>query len=294
MKTPLEVNPSDYHTTFQLDRSQVFSPESYLSKSSVYELYASSLYKWRYFPRQYASSPAMTWGSMVDAILTCSPAEFDAQFISSPYESFRTKEARIWREEQQDEGRTVITPEMHANANAAATVLKCKHKYAAGMLEKSKTQVVLMNQVTHPSVDRSVNVKGLVDLAPEGEPFLCDLKTTADFGAGGFEKTIAKFGYHVQAGLYLHLWNAQFPDDQRDRFQIIWQDSSAPYEVAVTEIPQTDIADGMDMFSHLLGRIVRAADKDWWPMKYPKPVILGRAMFGHHADEMEMDGLTEI
>ena len=29
-------------------------------------------------------------------------------------------------------------------------------------------------------------------------------------------------------------------------------------------------------------------------MKYPKPVLLGRAMFGQFADEEEMEGLTEI
>ena len=291
----LEVSPADYHSKMTLDRGNIFSPDSWLSKSAVYELYQSSLFKWRYFPREFKTpSPAMTWGSMVDCILTCPPEEFDAQFISSPFDSFRTKDAREWKERMMDEGKTIITPEAHANANAAATVLKCKHKYAASIVEKSKTQVMLANKITHPASKRPVQLKGLVDFAPEGEPFLVDLKTTADFSAAGFQKATARFGYHVQAAHYLGLWNMQHPDDQRDRFQIIWQDSSAPYEVAVTEIPQTDIADGADMFNFLLGKIVNAAERDWWPMKYPKPVLLGRAMFGQFADEEEMEGLTEI
>ena len=61
----------------------------------------------------------------------------------------------------------------------------------------------------------------------------------------------------------------------------------------MTEMPAADIQAGADMFSHLLGKLVRAADKNWWPMKYEKPVLLGRAMFGQHMDDEEIDGLTE-
>jgi len=291
----LQVNPTDYHACLKLDRSNIFSPNSWLSKSAVYELYQNSLFKWRYFPRTFASqSPAMTWGSMVDCILTCPPEEFDAQFVTSPFDSFRTKDAREWKESAIDAGKTIITVEQHANANAAAAVLKCKHKYASSIVEKSATQVVLLNHIQHPSSTKPIGLKGLVDFAPEGEPFLVDLKTTNDFTAGGFEKTIAKYGYHVQAAHYLGLWNMQHPDDQRHRFQIMWQDSNPPYEVAVTEVPETDIADGQDMFNHLLGRIVKAAEKDYWPMLFPKPVLLGRAAFGAYTDSDEVEGFTSI
>ena len=288
-----QINPSEYHSQLKLDRSDIFSPDSWLSKSAVYELYQNSLYKWRYFPRQYSDSPAMTWGSLVDCIIT-SPEDFDEQFVTNPYDSFRTKAAKEWKDATLDAGKQIITPELLEQANAAVAVLTKKHKYAAAMIEKSASQVVMMNRVQHPASERTVGIKGLVDLAPEGEPFLMDLKTTRDFTAGGFEKTIAKFGYHVQAGLYLSLWNSINPDDQRDRFQIMWQDSSSPYEVAVTEIPQSDIADGQEMFNHLLGRIVKAAEKDYWPMLFPKPVLIGRASFGEYTDMEEVQGFTTI
>ena len=289
----LQINPSEYHSRLKLDRSDIFSPDSWLSKSAVYELYQNSLYKWRYFPRQYTDSPAMTWGSLVDCIIT-SPEDFDEQFVTNPYDSFRTKAAKEWKDATLDSGKQIITPELLEQANAAVAVLTKKHKYAAAMIEKSASQVVLMQRVQHPASERTVGIKGLVDLAPEGEPFLMDLKTTRDFTAGGFAKTIAKFSYHIQGALYLQLWNATHPHDQRDRFQIMWQDSAAPYEVAITEIPATDLADGADMFNHLLGRIVRAAENEHWPMLFPKPVLLGRAAFGAYTDSDEVEGFTSI
>ena len=144
----------------------------------------------------------------------------------------------------------------------------------------------------HPS-GNEIGLKGLVDFAPEGKDFLVDLKTTRDFSAGGFAKTIAKFGYHVQAAHYLGMWNLQNPDDQRRGFKIIWQDSASPYEVAVTEMPESDIADGADLFNHLVGKIINAATNDHWPMKFEQPVLLGRAAFGTYADEEEIEGLTK-
>ena len=289
----LETLPSEYHSKLTLDRGDIFGPESWLSKSSVFELYQSSLYKWRYFPRVFKPSPAMAWGSLIDTIITA-PEDLQTEFAINPFDSFRSKEAREWKAEQEANHKVIINNELLDEAQKAVKVLTGKHKYAAKMIEKSKRQVMLLNKMEHPSIEKKVQVKGLVDLAPDGEPFLMDLKTTADFSASGFEKTQAKFNYNAQAGLYLNLWNSLHPEDQRDRFQIIWQQSAPPYEVAVTEIPATDIQAGADMFSHLLGKLVRAADKNHWPMLFPKPVLLGRAMFGQHMDEQEIDGHTSI
>jgi len=287
-----ETLPSEYHSKLTLDRGDIFSPESWLSKSSVFELYQSSLYKWRYFPRQFKPSPAMAWGSLVDTIITA-PEDLQTEFAINPHDSFRSKEAREWKAEQESINKVIINTELLEEAHKAVEVLTGKNRYAAKMIEKSKRQVMLLNTVQHNSCDKKVQVKGLVDLAPEGEPFLMDLKTTADFSASGFEKTQAKYNYNAQAGLYLNLWNSLHPNDQRDRFQIVWQQSTAPYEVAVTEMPSTDIQAGADMFNHLLGKLTRAASKNHWPMKFTQPVLLGRAMFGQYMDEEEIEGFTE-
>ena len=113
-----------------------------------------------------------------------------------------------------------------------------------------------------------VKFKGLVDLAPEGEDFLADLKTCSDFSAEGFSKAVSNFGYHVQAGVYLALWNAMFPGDQRTRFKFIWQESEAPFETCVTELSQPDIEAGWLYASVLVQRLVDATASNRWPMAF--------------------------
>tara|TARA_R110000765_G_scaffold414795_1_gene515508 strand:- start:3169 stop:4044 length:876 start_codon:yes stop_codon:yes gene_type:complete len=286
----LEVLPSQYHSALGLDRGDIFNPDSYLSKSTIWELYQSSLFKWRNYPRQFKPTPAMSWGSLVDCLVT-SPDDFENQFVMSPFDSFRTKEAKQWKE---DCTQDIVTVDMVAKAKGAAAILTGGHKVAAEIIERSQTQVVLLNKIQHPASEKTVNMKALLDFAPEGVDYLADLKTCHDFTANGFEKAIGNYGYHVQAAHYLSMWNMQHPDDQRDRFLIIWQDSAAPYEVAVTEIPGADIADGADLFNHLLGRIVRAADKDDWPMQYTKPILLGRAAYAAINEGIEMDGYSTV
>ena len=233
----------------------------------------------------------MTWGSLVDCLVT-SPEDFDNQFAVSEFDNFRTDVAKEWKAEALESGKNIITDDLLSEAKKAVSVLTEKHKFSASIIEKSQKQVVLLNKIKHPSVDKSVNVKALLDLAPEGADYLVDLKTTNDFTPSGFEKAIANFGYHVQAAHYLNSWNALNPNDQRSRFLIVWQDSKAPYEVAVTELPQVDISDGNDLFNFLLGKILRAAGKNYFPMKFEKPILLGRAGYSVFSEGQEIEGYT--
>ena len=64
------------------------------------------------------------------------------------------------------------------------------------------------------------------------------------------------------------IWNLTHPYDQRDQFKIIWQSSSAPYEVAVQEISTADINFAKTKIKEAIERIVACAKADVWPMKY--------------------------
>ena len=288
----LEVLPSEYHTKLKLNRANIFDPESYLSKSAVFELYQKSLFQWRYHPREYDSTTSMTWGSLVDCLIT-TPEDFDSQFTVSPFENFKKKEAREWRDNMQAEGVDIVTEEMIEKAEAAVKVLTETHEEAAAILADSRKQVMLMSPIKHPLSDKIINMKALLDVVPNNADFIADIKTVHDFTPSGFEKAIAKYGYHVQASHYLNLWNLLNPDDQRHRFRIIWQDSNPPYEVAITELPETDIADGADLFNHLLSKIIVASKKNKWEMRFPKTILLGRATFGMYQEGQEIDGYVE-
>lgn len=204
---------------------------------------------------------AMQWGSLVDCLAT-TPELLSESIAISPYDSYRTKEARDWRDAQLAAKLILATKEDVELAKQAAKMLTETCKASADIFAKSKSQVIIAGRVL------DVKCKGLVDLAPEGEDFLADLKTINDFSAEGFAKAVSNFGYHVQAGMYLNLWNAMFPNDQRTRFKFVWQESEAPFETCVTELSPPDIEAGWLYTSTLIKRLIEATASDKWPMAF--------------------------
>ena len=274
----LEISPRDYHAKLTCNRANIHAPNSFLSKSVIWELDSRSLWKWRYHPIQKEPTSFMQWGSLIDC-LTTTPELVDSEYITLPSDApQKPTEAMLnaakpsasslarqqwWAEfETSVNGRTIIGADDMTLARQAAKMLTETCKASADIFAKSKSQVIIAGRVL------DVKVKGLVDLAPEGEDFLADLKTVSDFSADGFAKAVSNFGYHVQAGIYLNLWNAMFPNDQRTRFKFVWQESEAPFETCVTELAQPDIEAGWLYASTLIQRLIDATAADVWPMAF--------------------------
>jgi hypothetical protein len=274
----LEVTPKEYHSRLTCNRANIHAADSFLSKSVLWELDSRSLWKWRYHPLKKEPTAAMQWGSLVDA-LTTTPELVDSEYIVLPPDApQRPTEAMMnaakpsasslarqkwWSDfESSINGRNIISADEMTLAQQAAKMLTETCKASADIFAKSKSQVIIAGRVL------DVKCKGLVDLAPEGEDFLADLKTINDFSAEGFAKAVANFGYHVQAGMYLNLWNAMFPNDQRTRFKFVWQESEPPFETCVTELSQPDIEAGWLYASTLIQRLIDATAADKWPMAF--------------------------
>jgi hypothetical protein len=259
--SPLQVSPAEYHSRLKCNRANVFHSDSWLSKSVLWELFDASLWRWRYHPKRFKPTAAMQWGSLIDC-MTTTPELVDETVAVMPYDDRKSKLAQAWEAEHEGAGKIVVTRTEYAAARQAAKMLLKTHRKSAEIFRKSSSQVVIGGKI------EGLKVKGLVDLAPAGEDFLADLKTTADFSMAGFEKTSARFGYHVQGGVYLAMWNLCHPDDQRERFKLIWQESAEPFEIAVVEIPRDELEQGLKTASWLVARIKKAAEADVWPMLF--------------------------
>lgn len=259
MNSIFECSPRDYHQKLKCNRANVRDSDSYLSKSVLWELDSSSLYKWRYYTKPRETTAAMRWGSLIDC-LTTTPELEGSDIALSPYDNFRTKDAQAWKAMQEAEKKIIVTAEDMEEARAAVKMLTETCKASADIFAKSKSQVIVAGNVL------GVKVKGLCDLVPEGEDFIADLKTVSTFSLDGFAKATASFGYACQGALYLALWNAQNPTDKRSRFRIIWQDSAPPYEACVTELSPVDLENGWSYICVLIQRILDATDSNHWPM----------------------------
>lgn len=289
MTTPLEISPADYHSRLQVNRADIFDSDSYLSKSVLWELKKSSLWRWRNAPSTFKGSAAADWGSVVDC-LTTTPDEIDDLVALSPYDSFRTNESKEWRAEQVAAGKIVMSGKQMREAETAAERLR-DHHIAAGLVQNSRKQVVLLNKVKLADYPE-VNLKALVDLAPMTGPYLVDIKTTNTLTPRALSNKIADMGYGAQAGLYLKLWNLCHPDDQRDRFAFIWQCSEPPYEVCVSELPAADINAGEEWIAHQIERLASATvSNEWTDPLEDKIAVIGRPEWAGFQDEEEYDGV---
>lgn len=273
-----EISPRDYHQKLRCNRANILAPDSYLSKSVLWELNTDSLFKWRFHTKQRETTAAMRWGSLVDC-LTTTPELEGSDIALSPFDSYRTKEAQAWKAAQEAEKKIVVTAAEMEEARAAVKMLTQTCKSSADIFAKSKSQVIVAANVL------GANVKGLIDLAPEGENFLADLKTVSTFSLEGFAKQVANFGYHMQAGIYLNLWNAKHPEDQRTGWKFIWQDSAAPYEACVTELAPQDIEAGWLYASTLIQRLLDATAADCWPMAFEQETITTRPTWAAMQEE---------
>lgn len=281
MNSIFECSPPDYHQKLKCNRENVLDPDSYLSKSVLWELDSSSLYKWRYYTKPRETTAAMRWGSLIDC-LTTTPELEGSDIALSPYDNFRTKDAQAWKSMQEAEKKIIVTAEDMEEARAAVKMLTETCKASADIFAKSKSQVIVAGNVL------GVKVKGLIDLAPEGENFLADLKTTSSFSLEGFAKQTATFGYWCQAGLYRELWNAMHPNDVRERFKIVWQDSAPPYEACVMEMSPADIDAGWAYMSVLIQRVLDATAANHWPMAFEDEKIISRPTWAAMQAEEKM------
>jgi hypothetical protein len=205
----------EYHA-WKLDKSNLKAGP--ISTSMLKE-FARNPYAWlRAEPKE--PTPAMQTGSLLDMALT-EVERFEESIALSPFDSYRTKEARAWRDEVLAQGKIVATKEQAENALSCAEAV-WEHDEAASILERSTFQTGVVTEVG------GIPFKCLIDILPqesEWEEIIWDYKTTsAGLDDESLRKTIGQFKYHWQAAAYKSAWNKESKDRHCERFGFIFQD----------------------------------------------------------------------
>jgi hypothetical protein len=97
-----------------------------------------------------------------------------------------------------------------------------------------------------------------------------DLKTTADASPDAFARSIAKYGYHVQAAWYAMGYEAITGEALTD-FVFLCVEKAAPYAVGVYRIDSAALALGERQARRALAIIAECQARDHWPA-YPDSV----------------------
>jgi hypothetical protein len=225
-----------------------------VSKSLLWDFHKSP-FKWRH-GSQRESSKAMELGTLIHAA-TLEPETFEDLVVVSPYPDFRTKEAREWKIDQMGLGKIITSEEEFGKIKEIATVVL--DDYHLNFLAFYKTEMAVFGKIG------DTDIKGLIDLVPDGLDCLVDLKTTSSFDSlDSIQRTIVNRGYHWQAALYLDLWNAA-SGEKRTRFVFCFVEVDAPHETAWVEISENLLDIGRAGYMNAVAKWQTCIATNHWP-----------------------------
>lgn len=229
-----------------------------VSKSLIADFMADPA-AWKASPPK-ATTSAMAAGSLLDCLLT-TPREFSERYTVSPYDSFRTNEAKAWRDKMEANGVEVVTQDKIDHANAQVSAIMA-HDAARKLLSGSKRQVAFRHGTKYGFAS-----KGLIDVVPTDFETLVDIKTcqaSALESRRGLQRHIFDWEYHIQAGAYCEGYSIA-SGSERTRFKFIFVTSTAPFRVAVIELPLAAIMFGADQYRAGMARFADCIERDRWP-----------------------------
>lgn len=184
------------------------------------------------------STTSTDWGTLVDALVTGDrvgeivaihpdtyPAEEKGNEIEKPW-NMNSKWCRAWAASHA--GRIIISQETFMEAQKAAELL---YRVLEIELNNAKTQVFVSGEYRDKETGLVIPICGLIDLAPSFGPSIKDIKTARSADLARWARVVHEHWYHVQAAIYLDLWNAATSED-RNEFDHLIQENRRPYEIA--------------------------------------------------------------
>lgn len=230
------MNIQDYHN--MTDR---------ISKSGLDKIHRSPAH----FKTPQKETDAMRIGRIVHEYIL----EGVKNFVTSPFDSFRTKEAREWRDSQTlpiitaDEVERIYAMDWAVHWHETAGNL-----FGYGAAE----QTILFEEPTTGAACRC-----RLDYITKDNDIL-DLKTTDDASPAAFARSVRKYRYDVQAAFYLD--GVEYATGIRpEHFYFIAVEKSAPFGVAVYELSEGMIEEARLTYLEDLKTWQTCMERDEWP-----------------------------
>ena len=188
--------------------------------------------------------------------------EFVLTYMSLPKFDRRTKDGKQEYENflKRYEGYTFINQEDYQKIiDMRAAVFA--NDIAKALLHESKREEVFT--WTDEETGEECKIKADIITTWDGSPIIVDYKTTSSCENGSFERSIRKYGYKLQAGMYAEGYEANTFESVR--FAFIAQEKTAPYAVRVYWASEEFVEAGKLQFHNLLRRYHNCMVNDDWP-----------------------------
>lgn len=170
------------------------------------------------------------------------------------------KECQRWEAAQRDLGCVVLKPKEHVNILGMAWAI-AKHPLTKAIFHEGKSEVSILAHYEK----QQMFVKCRLDWIPPGYD-LVDVKTTSSVEERDFTRIAYDLGYHIQAALYLDLWNALCgADEPKSGFKFVAIETKAPYSIQVYPCTRAFLDRGRSDYTMLLEKFANCVANNFWP-----------------------------
>jgi len=215
-------------------------------------------------------------------VLALEPERFRTICAVSPYDDYRTKEAREWRDATVDSGLIPLKAAELLPLQRMADALR-KHPDALALFRNG------LPELTFAAKDEATGIWMLSrpDFVP-GDPGrgLVDYKTATDAGPEAFGAAAFNYGYHMQVALALDVVAAATGELRPTCWHVV-QEKEPPFAVAVYRYEADQVMYGRREVRRLLDLLARCRDAGEWP-GYGEPQSIVTPFWARK--EMEANG----
>lgn len=179
-------------------------------------------------------------------------------FVVSPYADFRTKEARSWRDETEDAGKTIVTKDQYDAISKIVDNIEA-HPRSKELLKGDGVK----HEVEMYATLAGVKCRGKADaiLERDGKLIITDIKTTAQFDGWKYKAMVRH--YDLQAAIYSLIGGKSAGvnvDNVEFYFCVV--ETVAPYRVQYHYCLQEFIEHGNDKLAKCLEEIKKFGDRE--------------------------------
>lgn len=186
---------------------------------------------------------------------------FSTSFICRPdkWDSWRKDEAKEWKADQEEEGRTVLIPAQLEQIRGMARQLAAHPLVKAGILNGE-----IERSLVWKDKDTGVWLKARPDAIPNDSGDFADLKTCVSVKTEALERTVASFGYHQQGAL-INAGAHAVLGAKSSSFSLVFVEKDPPHCVRVVTLKDDDLARGERQNQIALKIFARCLKNNEWP-----------------------------
>lgn len=224
----------------------------YVNKSTLWEMRKSPAhYQWA-LTAETPDTPALRFGRAVHAAIL-EPKKYDSDYVTF----FGDRRTKAGKEEYQaliDSGKEIISSDDAETILAMQRVLPLSVYEMIASADREKV-------LTWTDPESGVKCKGRLDAVRDG--LVIDYKTTTDASTDAFAREAMRYGYDLQAAMYLTA--AELNGYGKCDFVFVAQEKNAPYAVNIIRASDAFIDRGLWIMRDLLKKWNECNDSGEWP-----------------------------